>query len=92
MQAVPDYGYELESILILDENQNSVPMKANQFTMPKGAVSIYAKFKELAPAIYPEIDEEKPIENKRHRRDWRYDRYDEDKIQMKRKNLSLKKK
>lgn len=79
VQAVPDYGYELESILILDENQNSVPMKANQFTMPKGAVSIYAKFKELAPAIYPEIDEEKPIENKRHRRDWRYDRYDEDK-------------
>lgn len=72
VQAVPDYGYELESILILDENQNSVPMKANQFTMPKGAVSIYAKFKELAPAIYPEIDEEKPIENKRHRRDWHY--------------------
>lgn len=79
VQALPDYGYELESILILDENQNSVPMKANQFTMPKGGVSIYAKFKELAPAIYPEIDEEKPIENKRHRRDWRYDRYDEDK-------------
>ena len=79
VQAVPDYGYELESILILDENQNSVPMKANQFKMPKGGVSIYAKFKELAPAIYPEIDEEKPLENKKHRRDWRYDRYDEDK-------------
>lgn len=79
VQAVPDYGYEFESIIILDENQNSVSMKANQFTMPKGGVSIYAKFKELAFAIYPEIDEEKPIENKRHRRDWRYDRYDEDK-------------
>ena len=79
VQAVPDYGYELESIIIYDANQNLVPMKANQFTMPKGGVSIYAKFKELAPAIYPEIDEEKPIENKRHRRDWRYDRYDEDK-------------
>ena len=72
VQAVPDYGYELESIIILDENQNSVPMIENQFKMPKGAVSIYAKFKELAPAIYPEIDEEKPIENKRHRRDWYY--------------------
>ena len=59
VQALPDYGYELESILILDKNQNLVPMIANQFTMPKGAVSIYAKFKELAPAIYPEIDEEK---------------------------------
>lgn len=79
VQALPDYGYELESILILDKNQKLVPMKANQFTMPKGGVSIYAKFKELAPAIYPEIDEEKPIENKRYRRDWRYDRYDEDK-------------
>lgn len=79
VQAVPDYGYELESIMILDENQKLVPMKANQFTMSKGGVSIYAKFKELAPAIYPEIDEEKPIENKRYRRDWRYDRYDEDK-------------
>ena len=79
MQAVPDYGYELESILILDKNQNLVPMIANQFKMPKGGVSIYAKFRELAPAIYPEIEEEKPIENKRHRRDWRYDRYDEDK-------------
>lgn len=79
VQAVPDYGYELESILILDKNQKLVPMKANQFTMPKGAVSIYVKFRELAPAIYPEIEEEKPIENKRHRRDWRYDRYDEDK-------------
>lgn len=79
VQAVPDYGYELESIIILDENQNSVPMIENQFKMPKGGVSIYAKFKELAPAIYPEIDEEKPIENKRHRRDWRYDRYDEEK-------------
>lgn len=79
VQAVPDYGYELESIIILDENQKLVPMIANQFTMPKGAVSIYVKFRELAPAIYPEIDEEKPIENKRHRRDWRYDRYDEDK-------------
>ena len=79
VQAVPDYGYELESILIYDANRDLVPMKANQFTMPKGGVSIYAKFKELAPAIYPEIDEEKPIENKRHRRDWRYDRYDEDK-------------
>ena len=79
VQAVPDYGYELESIIILDKNQNLVPMIANQFTMPKGAVSIYVKFRELAPAIYPEIDEEKPIENKRHRRDWRYDRYDEDK-------------
>lgn len=79
VQAVPDYGYEFESIIILDENQNSVSMKANQFTMPKGGVSIYAKFKELAFAIYPEIEEEKPIENKRHRRDWRYDRYDEDK-------------
>lgn len=72
VQAVPDYGYELESIIILDENQNSVPMIENQFKMPKGGVSIYAKFKELAPAIYPEIDEEKPIENKRHRRDWYY--------------------
>ena len=79
VQALPDYGYELESIIILDKNQKLVPMKANQFTMPKGAVSIYVKFRELAPAIYPEIDEEKPIENKRHRRDWRYDRYDEDK-------------
>ncbi len=79
VQAVPDYGYELESILILDKNQNLVPMIANQFKMPKGGVSIYAKFRELAPAIYPEIEEEKPIENKRHRRDWRYDRYDEDK-------------
>ena len=72
VQAVPDYGYELESIIILDENQNSVPMIENQFKMPKGGVSIYVKFKELAPAIYPEIDEEKPIENKRHRRDWYY--------------------
>ena len=72
VQAVPDYGYELESILIYDANRDLVPMKANQFTMPKGAVSIYAKFRELAPAIYPEIDEEKPIENKRHRRDWYY--------------------
>lgn len=79
VQAVPDYGYELESILIYDANRDLVPMKANQFTMPKGAVSIYAKFRELAPAIYPEIDEEKPIENKRHRRDWHYDRYDEEK-------------
>lgn len=79
VQAVPDYGYELASIIILDKNQKLVPMIANQFKMPKGGVSIYAKFKELAPAIYPEIDEEKPIENKRHRRDWRYDRYVEDK-------------
>ncbi len=79
VQAVPDYGYELESILILDENQNSVPMKANQFTMPKGAVSIHAKFKELAPAIYPELEEEKPIENKRHRRDWYYKNHNEEK-------------
>ena len=79
VQAVPDYGYELESIIIYDANQNLVPMIAHQFKMPKGGVSIYAKFKELAPAIYPEIDEEKPIENKRHRRDWRYDRYDEEK-------------
>lgn len=79
MQAVPDYGYELESILILDENQKLVPMKANQFTMPKGAVSIYVKFRELAPAIYPEIDEEKPIENKRHRRDWYYKNHNEEK-------------
>lgn len=79
VQALPDYGYELESIIILDKNQKLVPMKANQFKMPKGGVSIYAKFRELAPAIYPEIEEEKPIENKRHRRDWRYDRYDEDK-------------
>ena len=72
VQAVPDYGYELESILIFDENQNSVPVIANQFKMPKGAVSIYVKFKELAPAIYPELEEEKPLENKRHRRDWYY--------------------
>ena len=72
VQAVPDYGYELESIIILDENQNSVPVIANQFKMPKGAVSIYVKFKELAPAIYPELEEEKPLENKRHRRDWYY--------------------
>lgn len=79
VQAVPDYGYELESIIILDENQKLVPMKANQFKMPKGGVSIYAKFKELAPAIYPEIDEEKPIENKRHRRDWYYKDHDEEK-------------
>ena len=79
VQAVPDYGYELESILILDKNQNLVPMIANQFKMPKGGVSIYAKFKELAPAIYPEIDEEKPIENKRHRRDWYYKDHDEEK-------------
>ena len=79
VQAVPDYGYELESILILDENQKLVPMKANQFTMPKGAVSIYVKFRELAPAIYPEIDEEKPIENKRHRRDWYYKNHNEEK-------------
>ena len=79
VQAVPDYGYELESILILDKNQKLVPMIANQFTMPRGAVSIYVKFRELAPAIYPEIEEEKPLENKKHRRDWHYDRYDEDK-------------
>lgn len=79
VQAVPDYGYELESIIIYDANQNLVPMIANQFKMPKGAVSIYVKFKELAPAIYPELEEEKSLENKRHRRDWRYDRYDEDK-------------
>lgn len=79
VQAVPDYGYELESILILDENQKLVPMKANQFKMPKGAVSIYAKFKELAPAIYPELEEEKPIENKRHRRDWYYKNHNEEK-------------
>ena len=79
VQAVPDYGYELESILIYDANRDLVPMKANQFTMPKGAVSIYAKFRELAPAIYPEIDEEKPIENKRHRRDWYYRDHDEEK-------------
>ena len=79
VQAMPDYGYELESIIILDENQKLVPMKANQFTMPKGAVSIYVKFKELAPAIYPEIDEEKPIENKRHRRDWYYKNHNEEK-------------
>lgn len=79
VQAVPDYGYELESVIILDENQNSVPMIENQFKMPKGGVSIYAKFKELAPAIYPEIDEEKPIENKRHRRDWYYKDHDEEK-------------
>lgn len=72
VQAVPDYGYELESILIFDENQNSVPVIVNQFKMPKGAVSIYVKFKELAPAIYPELEEEKPLENKRHRRDWYY--------------------
>ena len=79
VQAVPDYGYELESILILDKNQNLVPMIANQFKMPKGGVSIYAKFRELVPAIYPEIDEEKPIENKRHRRDWYYKDHDEEK-------------
>ena len=79
VQAVPDYGYELESILILDENQNLVPMIANQFKMPKGAVSIHAKFKELAPAIYPELEEEKPIENKRHRRDWYYKNHNEEK-------------
>lgn len=79
VQAVPDYGYELESILILDKNQNLVPMIANQFKMPKGGVSIYAKFRELAPAIYPEIEEEKPIENKRHRRDWYYKNYNEEK-------------
>lgn len=79
VQAVPDYGYELESILILDKNQNLVPMIANQFKMPKGGVSIYAKFKELAPAIYPEIDEEKPIENKRHIRDWYYKNHNEEK-------------
>ena len=79
VQAVPDYGYELESILILDKNQKLVPMKANQFKMPKGDVSIYAKFRELAPAIYPEIEEEKPIENKRHRRDWYYKNYNEEK-------------
>lgn len=79
VQAVPDYGYELESIIILDENQKLVPMKANQFKMPRGAVSIYVKFRELVPAIYPEIEEEKPLENKKHRRDWHYDRYDEDK-------------
>lgn len=79
VQAVPDYGYELESILILDENQKLVPMKANQFTMPKGAVSIYVKFRELAPAIYPKIEEEKPIENKRHRRDWYYKNHNEEK-------------
>lgn len=79
VQAVPDYGYELESILILDENQKLVTMKANQFKMPKGAVSIYVKFKELAPAIYPKIEEEKPIENKRHRRDWYYKNHNEEK-------------
>ena len=79
VQAVPDYGYELESILILDKNQNLVPMIANQFKMPKGAVSIYVKYRELAPAIYPEIDEEKPIENKRHRRDWYYKNHNEEK-------------
>lgn len=79
VQALPDYGYELESILILDKNQNLVPMIANQFKMPKGGVSIYAKFRELAPAIYPEIEEEKPIENKRHRRDWYYKNYNEEK-------------
>lgn len=79
VQAVPDYGYELESILIYDANRDLVPMIANQFKMPKGGVSIYAKFKELAPAIYPEIDEEKPIENKRHRRDWYYKDHDEEK-------------
>ena len=79
VQALPDYGYELESIIILDKNQKLVPMKANQFTMPKGAVSIYVKYRELAPAIYPEIDEEKPIENKRHRRDWYYKEHDEEK-------------
>lgn len=79
VQAVPDYGYELESILIYDANRDLVPMIANQFKMPKGGVSIYAKFKELAPAIYPEIEEEKPLENKKHRRDWHYDRYDDDK-------------
>ena len=79
VQAVPDYGYELESILIYDANRDLVPMIANQFKMPKGGVSIYAKFKELAPAIYPEIEEEKPIENKRHRRDWYYKDHDEEK-------------
>lgn len=79
VQAVPDYGYELESILIYDANRDLVPMIANQFKMPKGGASIYVKFKKLAPAIYHEIEEEKPIENNRHRRDWRYDRYDEDK-------------
>ena len=79
VQAVPDYGYELESIIILDENQNSVPMIENQFKMPKGGVSIYVKYRELAPSIYPEIDEEKPIENKRHRRDWYYKENDEEK-------------
>lgn len=79
VQAVPDYGYELESILILDENQKLVPMKANQFTMPKGAVSIYVKFKEQAPAIYSKTEEEKPIENKRHRRDWYYKNHNEEK-------------
>ena len=79
VQALPDYGYELENIIILDENQKLVPMKANQFTMPKGAVSIYVKYRELAPAIYPEIDEEKPIENKRHRRDWYYKNHNEEK-------------
>lgn len=79
VQAVPDYGYELESILILDENQKLVPMIANQFKMPKGAVSIYVKFRELAPAIYPKTEEEKPIENKRHRRDWYYKNHNEEK-------------
>lgn len=79
VQAVPDYGYELESILILDENQKLVPMIAHQFTMPKGAVSIYAKFKEQAPAIYSKTEEEKPIENKRHRRDWYYKNHNEEK-------------
>ena len=79
VQALPDYGYELESILILDKNQKLVPMIANQFKMPKGGVSIYVKYRELAPSIYPEIDEEKPIENKRHRRDWYYKENDEEK-------------
>ncbi|WP_019213878.1 stalk domain-containing protein [Fenollaria massiliensis] len=79
VQAVPDYGYELESILILDENQKLVPMIANQFKMPKGAVSIYVKFRELAPAIYPKTEEEKPLENKRNRIDWYYKNHNEEK-------------
>ena len=47
----PDTGYELETLTVMDENANELPVTDNQFTMPDTDVTVTATFRKVSYQI-----------------------------------------
>lgn len=57
MTITPDEGYEIESIRIIDKDNNVIEVKDNKFTMPASDVWVSVKFSPIQTTEAPVVDE-----------------------------------